>query len=345
MKVSSEKFLGLLKRAVTPNRPYHVQWMLTNKCNYRCRSCSVWHIKGKTKELTVDEVKRGLNVLRKLGVLEVVLSGGNPLLRSDIDEIIDYASRLFITTIYDNGSMAVKKIDALRDADFVAISLDTLNERKHDYLRGVSGAWRKAIDAIETLHQEGISVGVATTISQVNLYEIVDLTEHFISRGIPVWYSLYAYDYPSENHLFGIGERDSEFEIVDTEAVVKLCNELNKMKKKKEGVFITEKTLTVLNHFFSEKQRIWKCKALQSFFVIDPAGNVAGCHLHKPVASIFELPEVWDSPRFENLRKKYEQCTQCAYLCYLFYSIHAGVSGNIEIMRDQWRNIRLVIPY
>ncbi|MEA2090681.1 MAG: radical SAM protein [Thermoproteota archaeon] len=343
MKVSSEKFLGLLKRAVTPNRPYHVQWMLTNRCNYRCKSCSVWRTKEKAKELPVDEVKRGLDVLRKLGVLEVVLSGGNPLLRPDIDEILDYTSRFFITTIYDNGSMAVEKIDALRNADFVAVSLDTLNEKKHDYLRGVPGAWRKAMDAIETLHEEEVSVGVATTISQVNLYEIVHLTEHFISRDIPVWYSLYAYDYPSKNHLFGIGERDSEFEIVDTEAVVKLCDELNKMKKKKEGVFITEKTLTALKHFFSEKQRTWKCKALQNFFVIDPVGNVAGCHLHKPVASIFELPEVWDSPRFENLRKKYERCTQCAYLCYLFYSIHAGVSGNIEIMRDQWRNIRLAI--
>lgn len=343
MKASPEKVLGLLKRAVTPNRPYHVQWMLTNRCNYRCKSCSVWRIKESTKELSVDEVKRGLDVLRKLGVLEVVLSGGNPLLRPDIDEILDYASRFFITTIYDNGSVAVEKIDALRNADFVAISLDTLNQKKHDYLRGVPGAWRKAVDAIETLHKEGISVGVATTISQVNLYEVVDLTEHFISQGIPVWYSLYAYDYPSENRLFGIGEKNNEFEIVDTEAMVKLCDELNNLKKKKAGVFITKKTLTALKRFFSEKQRTWKCKALKSFFMIDPTGNVAGCHLHKPVASMFELPEVWDGERFENLRRTYERCTKCAYMCYLFYSIHEGISGNIEIMRDQWKNVKLAI--
>jgi MoaA/NifB/PqqE/SkfB family radical SAM enzyme len=132
LKVSSEKFLGLLKRAVTPSRPYHVQWMLTNRCNYRCKSCSVWRIKERAKELSADDVKKGLDVLRKLGVLEVVLSGGNPLLRADIDEIIDYASRFFITTIYDNGSKAVEKIEALRNADFVAISLDTLNEKKND---------------------------------------------------------------------------------------------------------------------------------------------------------------------------------------------------------------------
>jgi MoaA/NifB/PqqE/SkfB family radical SAM enzyme len=44
-----------------------------------------------------------------LGVVEIVLSGGNPLLRDDIGEIIEHASKLFVTTIYDNGSIAPKK--------------------------------------------------------------------------------------------------------------------------------------------------------------------------------------------------------------------------------------------
>ena len=72
--------------------------------------------------------------LRDLGVVEIVLSGGNPLLRNDIDEILEYCSRHFITTIYDNGSMALKKIDALRRADFVAISIDSLEASKKDYI-------------------------------------------------------------------------------------------------------------------------------------------------------------------------------------------------------------------
>jgi MoaA/NifB/PqqE/SkfB family radical SAM enzyme len=84
-----------------------------------------------------------LDILRELGVIEVVLSGGNPLLRDDIGEIIEYASRFFITTVYDNGSMAVEKIDDLHDADLVAISIDSLNPEKNDYVKGVKGAWHK----------------------------------------------------------------------------------------------------------------------------------------------------------------------------------------------------------
>lgn len=343
MRVSSQKLLGVLKRSLTPNRPYHAQWLLTRRCNYRCRGCNVWTEPRQTEEVSTEEVKKGLDVLRKLGVIEIVLSGGNPLLRSDIKEIIDYASRFFVITIYDNGSMATEKIDALRNADFVAISLDTLDEEKFDYIRGVRGAWKTAMQAIETLHEEGISVGVSPTISQLNLYEIIDFTRHFINRGIPVWYCLYSYDYPSENPLFTIGKKRDEFEIVDREAMAKVCDTLIEMKKKHEGIYITTKTLLALKHLFLNNKRTWKCKALQGFFMIDHLGRVAGCHRNEPIASIFELPEVWDSQRLESLRQKYSECTRCAYLCYIFYSIHSDVKSNLDILRDQWKNIRLLL--
>jgi MoaA/NifB/PqqE/SkfB family radical SAM enzyme len=122
MKLSSQKALSLAKRSLTPNRPYHAQWLLTRRCNYRCRGCNVWRQQDE-KELSTKEIKMGLDILHKLGVIEIVLSGGNPLLREDIKEIIDYSSKYFITTVYDNGSMALEKIDALRNAFFFAFSL------------------------------------------------------------------------------------------------------------------------------------------------------------------------------------------------------------------------------
>jgi MoaA/NifB/PqqE/SkfB family radical SAM enzyme len=119
MKLPPRKVISLLKRSLKPNRPYHAQWLLTRRCNYRCRGCDVWREQENGVELSASEIKRGLDVLRRLGVIEIVFSGGNPLLRDDIGEILDYASKHFITTVYDNGSMAVEKIDALRSVDFV----------------------------------------------------------------------------------------------------------------------------------------------------------------------------------------------------------------------------------
>lgn len=340
MMLSSQKIFSVLKRALTPNKPYHAQWMLTHRCNYRCRGCNVWRTQQNMRELSVDEVKKGLDVLRDLGVMEIVLSGGNPLLRDDIDEIIGYASRYFITTVYDNGSLALEKIDALRSADFVAISLDTLDEKKNDYIKGVPGAWRRAMKAIELLQKENIFVGVSPTISQLNLHEIVDFTKYFTDRYIPVWYCLYWYDQPIDNQLFGIGRKIDEFEITDREAMAKVCDELTAMKKERQGVFITTKTLAALKRFFLDGKRTWKCGALQSFLIVDPSGRVSSCHCREPVASVFELPTVWNSPRFENLRKEYGKCDRCAYLCYIFYSLHSNVRSNVEIIRDQWKNAK-----
>ncbi len=338
-----KKAAGIAVRSLTPNRPYHVQWFITRKCNYRCKGCNVWQEQD-TEELTTEEIKRGLDILRELGVMEIVLSGGNPLLREDIEEIIKYASRFFITTIYDNGSMAAKKIDALRNADLVAISIDSLDPRKNDYVKGVKGSWKKAIQAVEKLHKEGIHVSVTPTISQFNLYEIVDFTKYFSKKGIPLWYCLYSYDTSEDaGQLFRIGKKNDEFMITDRKAMVKLCDSLINMRKKYSNILITNEILEAVKNLYLTGQRTWKCRALQNFFVIDHLGRVAGCHLHKSVASIFNLPKVWKSKKMDATRRIYSECTQCTYLCYIFYSLHGSVPGNLRIAKEHWRNAKLFL--
>ncbi|MDI6905421.1 MAG: radical SAM protein [Candidatus Bathyarchaeia archaeon] len=338
-----EKATNILVRSLTPNRPYHVQWMITRKCNYRCKGCGVWRGQD-VEELSTEEIKRGLDILKELGVIEIVLSGGNPLLREDIDEIIEYASRFFITTVYDNGSMATEKIDALSNANLVAISIDSLDPRKNDYIKGVKGAWKKAMQAVEKLHVDGVRVSVTPTISQFNLYEIVDLTNYFLQKGIPLWYCLYSYDSSDEtSQLFRIGKKNDEFVITDRRAMVKLCDSLIEMKRKNSNILMTTKILESVKNLALTGRRTWKCRALQNFFIVDHLGRVAGCHLHNPVASIFDLPKVWNSEEFNVLRKVYSECTQCTYLCYIFYSLHGSVHGNLQIAKEHWKSAKLFL--
>ncbi|MGQ9544601.1 MAG: radical SAM protein [Candidatus Bathycorpusculaceae bacterium] len=317
--------------------------MITRKCNYRCRGCNVWREQD-LEELSTEEVKRGLDILRELGVVEIVFSGGNPLLRDDVSKILEYASRYFVTTVYDNGSMAAEKIDALRNVDFVAISLDSLDPAKNDYVKGVRGSWEKAMQTIEKLHNNGIQVCVSPTISQFNLYEMLEFTKYFLRREIPVWYCLYSYDSSNDsNQLFRIGRKDDEFVITDNKAMVELCDSLIEMEKKNSNLLITAKTLEAIKNLYLNGNRTWKCRALRNFFIIDHLGRVASCHLNKPVASIFELPNVWNSEDFDALRRTYGGCTKCIYLCYIFYSLHGSVMGNLEIAREKWRSVKLFL--
>ncbi len=325
-----------------PGKPHHVQWMITRRCNYRCRGCNIPQEQD-ANELSTKEIKRGLDILKELGIVEIVFSGGDPLLREDAAEIIDYASSRFVTTVYDNGSMAAKKVDALRNVDFAAISIDSLSEAKNDYIKGVPGAWKSAMNSVETLQREGINVAVTPTISQLNLYEILDITKYFSGRGIPVWYCLYSFDLSTDvNQLFRIGKANDEFVIKDKEGMVNLMDSLIELKKKDKRVLMTIKLLKALRSLYSEEKRTWNCQALRNFFVIDHSGRIAGCHVHNIAASVFDLPNIWKSGKFDELRKMYKRCSQCTYLCYIFYSLHGSPYGNLLLAKDQWRNSQIL---
>jgi MoaA/NifB/PqqE/SkfB family radical SAM enzyme len=327
--------------ALNPNKPHHAQWLITRKCNYRCRGCNVWKEQDQ-KELSTQKIKSGLEILKDMGIVDIVLSGGNPLLRDDAKEIINYSTERFITTVYDNGSMAGKKIEALRNVDFVAISIDSLDASKNDFIKNVPGAWKRAMNTVELLKREKINVCVTPTISQLNLYEIVDITKFFTERGIPVWYCLYSYDQRNDSdQLFRIGKPNDKLLIKDKEAMVGLFDTLIEMRKKNNNILITDKLLKVTRSLFSDEKRKWNCRALKSFLVIDHLGRIAGCHNQNFVGTVFDLPELWKNEKFKQLRKKYKNCSQCNYLCYIAYSLHGSPYGNLLIAKDHWKNAKV----
>jgi MoaA/NifB/PqqE/SkfB family radical SAM enzyme len=338
------KTASLAGRYLSSGKPHHAQWLVTRKCNYRCVGCNVWKEQDEN-ELSAAEIKKGLDILKDMGIVELTISGGDPLLRPDIAEILDYASERFITTVYDNGSMATKKIDTLRKVDFVAISIDSLDEAKNDAIKAVPGAWKNAMHAVDVLQKESIPVAVTPTISQKNLYEIMDLTTCFMEKEIPMWFCLYSYDTSIDSkQLFRIGKANDEFIITDKEAMVNLCNQLIKTLKKNKNILMTKKLLETLRSLYeTDAERTWKCQALNQFIVIDHLGRISGCHNHNFTGTIFDLPTQWDSKEFKTLRETYHNCTQCNYLCYIAYSLYGSPKSIISLASDQWKNIKLIL--
>ncbi len=337
-----KKATSIAARSLVHGKPHHAQWLITRKCNYRCLGCNVWKEQDQN-ELSTEEVKKGLSILKDIGIVELVISGGDPLLRDDIGEILDYASELFVTTVYDNGSMASKKADLLKTVDFVAISIDSLDEAKNDYIKSVPGAWKRAMESVEKLHSEGINVAVTPTISQMNLNEIVNITKHFSEKGIPVWYCLYSFDSSVDSkQLFRIGKANDEFIIKDNQAMAKLCDSLIEMKNNNKNILITTKLLKAVKSLYEEDKRTWNCQALKNFLVVDHLGRIAGCHNLNFTGSIFDLKKQWNTQEFKTLRQNYHKCTNCTYLCYIFYSIHGSPYGHLLLAKDQWRNSKFI---
>jgi MoaA/NifB/PqqE/SkfB family radical SAM enzyme len=266
----------------------------------------------------------GLDVLEDLGVAEIVFTGGNPLLRRDMGEILRYAHDLFpLVSIYDNGSLAWRRIKELKYADVVCVSVNSLDSKVNDWLCGVSGALDASLKSIRALKSEKINVVAAITISEANIDEASKMIEFFGLKDIPIVLSLYS-DVAYSESLIKIGYHDNNVAFKNREKLLNFFREIRRLKKL-YPIHLDPKTLRALEENARFGVRGWKCKALSSFFVVDEFGRVSGCHVKPAVASLKNLREQWRSKFFEELRSKYASCEECLYLCYVAYSLLDGL--------------------
>ncbi len=160
--------------------PLVVSWNVTRKCNLKCSHCYINAAQEELNgELSTEEAKRLIDQICEVSRPLLILSGGEPLLRKDIFELIRYGTEKGLRMgLGSNGSLldgtAAKK---LKDAGVktASISLDSCNPTRHDEFRGVTGSWEKAVRAIKALKENGVLVQVNTTVTQHNYNEIDEI--------------------------------------------------------------------------------------------------------------------------------------------------------------------------
>jgi sulfatase maturation enzyme AslB (radical SAM superfamily) len=176
-----------LKLGYSPNAtntekyvPLVLSWNVTRKCNLKCSHCYINAApKEYTDELTTEEGKRLIDQICEVSHPLLILSGGEPLLRKDIYELIEYGTQKGLRTgLGSNGTLiddSVAKKLKQSGIKTVSISIDSYVPENHDDFRGVKGSWRKAINAIEALRENEVLVQVNTTLTQQNYDEIDDI--------------------------------------------------------------------------------------------------------------------------------------------------------------------------
>ncbi|HKM59377.1 MAG TPA: hypothetical protein VJY36_00740 [Candidatus Bathyarchaeia archaeon] len=145
------------------------------------------------------------------------------------------------------------------------------------------------------------------------------------------------------NQLFRICKESSELAIKGKQSVAKLRDSLIEMKKNNKNILMTNKLLNAVQELYLNDARVWDCRALENFFVIDHLDGVSGCHGLDVAATVFDLPKLWDSKKFDLLRKNYCKCTKCGYLCYIFYSLYNSPCRELSLVKEQWRNARFLV--
>ncbi|MGC9208309.1 MAG: GTP 3',8-cyclase MoaA [Nitrososphaeria archaeon] len=165
---------------------------VTDKCNYRCVFCmpSTPEFADESELMTLDEIKRVLTIFRRLGVKEVKLTGGEPLLRNDVLHIVSFASELFDEVSMTTNGYYLERLAAdlrKRGLKRVNISLHSLKPDKYRQITGIDGL-KRALEGIEAAKNAGfeeIKVNV-TLIRRLNDDEIFDYLEFSRSTGVTV---------------------------------------------------------------------------------------------------------------------------------------------------------------
>ncbi|MBR2718396.1 MAG: radical SAM protein [Clostridia bacterium] len=148
-------------------------WSITGRCNYRCKHCYMSAPDAKFGELSHQQVMDIVRQLIECGVMNVSLTGGEPLVRKDFLEIVDalLAGGIRITTIYSNGKLVTDRLlDELDDRGIhpeFNMSHDGV-DGWHDWLRGIRGAERIVEEAFLRCREKGFPTGAEMCIHQGN---------------------------------------------------------------------------------------------------------------------------------------------------------------------------------
>ena len=184
------------------SRPYVVSWNLTYRCNLACEHCYL--DAGPTplvgtenfadrSELGTEECFRVIDEIAAFAPECVtILTGGEPLLRRDILEIVRRASERELWVVVGTNGVSITENLARRLAEAgargLSLSLDALDPDRHDRFRNVRGAWRNTVQGAEILNRTGLPFIVQTTAGSHNRGELEAIADFAYERlAAKVW--------------------------------------------------------------------------------------------------------------------------------------------------------------
>ena len=162
-------------------------WSVTGRCNYRCKHCYMSAPDAKLGELDHETVMDIINQLADCGVMNVSLTGGEPLVRKDFMEIVDALLErdIRIITIYSNGKLVTDELlDALEQRGIhPEFNMSYDGEGHHDWLRGIPGAEKIVEEAFLRCRDRGFPTGAEMCIHNANKHTLRKSIQNLAAWG------------------------------------------------------------------------------------------------------------------------------------------------------------------
>lgn len=346
-----------LKHVYRLKIPRSLIFFVTNRCNAACRHCFYWkEISNETNELTIEEIRKLSNNLK--GLKEINITGGEPFLRDDLDEIC----RLFVGSGVKTINIPTNGIMIERITDFakkmvktpglstlkINVSLDGPKER-HNSIRNVNRCYEKATQTIDNLKKiirdnSKFNLSISTTVSHDNLPDMKEFIQELCRMDIPLMISPVR---GTHNNTFGISEEvRSDFNpqkaevldsITDLEKLkVFLASYANKHGFENWSKFQQVKLDLVLDTIKYKKKMV-NCLAGYADGVIFNNGDVALCESTKPIGNLrnvdMDFKKLWWSQSACEMRERIKNCF-CIHPCNVGTNMKYDVNSLNKIIRN-----------
>lgn len=297
-----------LFRCWTSRYPLWCSWQVTYRCNFRCRFCHYWHDPmGQQGEPSVAQYAQGARKLASMGSLLVSLAGGEPLLRTDLADIVRVIGEYHFPFITTNGSLVTQQAAReLMQAGLwgVSVSIDYASAARHDRRRGMRGAYEQAWRAVEMFSAARVNkwqrVNVIAVLMDDNLDEMEELIEMAARRDSYFMVQPYGYLKTGTKAFVHRGGSVSQ-RLLDL--------------RKRHGNFLSNPDyLGNFDRFLAGG--VPACKAGTAFFNIDSTGDIAICVERRdtPLANLYRDNMQTIVRRLREAASG-NACTACWYNC------------------------------
>lgn len=173
--------------------PLLVIWEVTRACALACRHCrAAAEDRRDPRELTLEEGKKLLDQVKAMGTPLMIFTGGDPLQRDDLEELIRHAKSIGLRPAAIPAAtprLTRERMFSLRDAGLeqVAISLDASTAQRHDDFRKVEGTFAKAMEGVQWAHESGIPLQINTVLGAWNFDDFDEMVALVSRLNIVFW--------------------------------------------------------------------------------------------------------------------------------------------------------------
>ena len=310
--------------------PSHPVWEITGKCNLSCIHCHTSGGKGYENELSTEEGKKLISELAQIKEFQMLAyTGGEPLVRDDLLELLSFSHSLgFSNTIATNALLVDQSMARKLKRNGVvigAVSLDGIESKTHDRIRGKAGAFDQALEGIRALNAAGIVLHINITAMNYNIEEIqrlIALIEE-LKTGILLMYQLVP---------VGRGKaiESASLDLSANERLLKLIGEIQKdssaviepVAGPQYWAYLLQKKGISNGISLKLAEKVFHgCTAGRGFVYIKPDGSVWPCPFIELTCGNVRsqsFSEIWQkAPIFQQLRNREtllkDQCGDCEY--------------------------------